>query len=151
MSAAPKMTIRQIASAAGCDHDTVRIIAKRIYPDIVQNGKRTEFTEAEAFAIMAELPKRNMVGQPAGNPAGKLPETRPACRRGPRMRRRREEEATLCPLFLNRRLKARMKLYNNEKKDHLSENALRVEMIIEYLENHSARVPSDEEIREVLG
>ena len=72
MSAAPKMTIRQIAEAAGCNHKTVREVAARIYPEMAHNGVRLEFCASEAYAIMVELPKRNMVG-PSQNQEGNLP------------------------------------------------------------------------------
>jgi hypothetical protein len=73
VSAAPKMTVRQIASAAGCNHKTVRAVVDRLYPGRAQNGVRLEFSEAEAFAIAAELPKRTFIAAPSQKREGDLP------------------------------------------------------------------------------
>jgi hypothetical protein len=62
MSGAPKMTIRQIAEAAGCNHKTVRNIANRLYPEMAHNGIRHEYNAEQSFTIMSVLPKRNIVG-----------------------------------------------------------------------------------------
>jgi hypothetical protein len=76
MSAAPKMTVRQIAEAAGCNHKTVRDVANRLYPEMAHNGVRHEYDAAQSYAIMAELPKRNMVGASGASQKreGQLPE-----------------------------------------------------------------------------
>jgi hypothetical protein len=66
-SMSERMTVRQIASVAGCNHDTVRLAAKRLFPDLVQNGRRTDFTKAQSFQILEALPQRH-VSEPIGNP-----------------------------------------------------------------------------------
>lgn len=69
------MTIRQIAEAAGCNHKTVREVAARLYPDKSRNGVRLEFDAHESFAIMAELPKRNLILTPSRKREARLPES----------------------------------------------------------------------------
>lgn len=75
MSGAPRMTVRQIAEAAGCNHKTVREVIERLYPGRAHNGVRLEFEAAESYAIMAELPKRNLVAEPSQKREGELPES----------------------------------------------------------------------------
>lgn len=74
MSGNRRMTVRQIAEAAGCNHKTVREAVERLYPGRARNGVRLEFDAHESFAIMAELPKRNMVG-PSQKREADLPES----------------------------------------------------------------------------
>lgn len=69
-----KMTIRQIASAAGCNHKTVRKAVDELFPGRAQNGVRIEFTRSEAFQIMEKLPKRAMVSEPSQKREGDLAE-----------------------------------------------------------------------------
>jgi hypothetical protein len=70
-----KMTVRQIATAAGCNHKTVRTVIDRLYPGRAQNGVRLEFDKIETCAIMQELPKRNMVEEPSQKREADLPES----------------------------------------------------------------------------
>jgi len=57
------MTIRQIAEAAGCHIDTVRKVARAMFPTIKapSRGKAIDYDHLESIGIMEKLPKRNMV------------------------------------------------------------------------------------------
>lgn len=55
------MTIKEIATTAGCNEKTVKRIVAEKFPGKMQHGKVTRFTWEEAHALMAILPKRNMV------------------------------------------------------------------------------------------
>ena len=57
------MTIIELAETAGCNEKTVRRIGKELHPNNFRRGVKTTFTKEQCFDIMAELPKRNMVGQ----------------------------------------------------------------------------------------
>jgi len=69
-----KMTVRQIASTAGCNHKTVRKTVEELFPGRAQNGIRLEFTRQEAIKIMEKLPKRAMIEKPSQEGEGQLPE-----------------------------------------------------------------------------
>jgi len=56
-----KMTIRELAEAAGCNEKTVRRITTEIFPNKIVNGKVTRFTWSEAHTVMDKLPKKNIV------------------------------------------------------------------------------------------
>jgi len=49
------MTTKQIAEAAGCTPETVRVKGKELFPNKFQNGKKTEFTQVEAIQVMKNL------------------------------------------------------------------------------------------------
>jgi len=57
------MTIRQIADTAGCHIDTVRKIARPLFPNVKSNGRglAINYNKEESIAIMEKLPKRNNV------------------------------------------------------------------------------------------
>lgn len=57
------MTIRQLSESAGCHIDTVRKIARSMYPEIKakSNGLAIDYNESESVKIMDKLPKRNNV------------------------------------------------------------------------------------------
>jgi hypothetical protein len=49
------MTTKQIAEAAGCTPETVRVKGKELFPDKFKNGKKTEFNQREAIALARDL------------------------------------------------------------------------------------------------
>lgn len=53
------MTIKELATAAGCDHKTVRKVIAEAFPNLTKNGKVTRLTKDQALDIMLKLPKRN--------------------------------------------------------------------------------------------
>ena len=57
------MTIRQIADAAGCHIDTVRKVARPLFPGVKSNGRglAIEYNKEQCISIMEKLPKRNNV------------------------------------------------------------------------------------------
>ncbi len=57
------MTIRQIADAAGCHIDTVRKVARPLFPEVKAKGRgqAIEYNKDQSVEIMERLPKRNMV------------------------------------------------------------------------------------------
>jgi hypothetical protein len=57
------MTIRQISEAAGCHIDTVRKIARPMFPMVVSEGRglAIDYDKEQSIDIMERLPKRNMV------------------------------------------------------------------------------------------
>ena len=61
------MTIRQLAETAGCGINTVKRLAKMIYPDVRSDGRgiALDFTREQSLAIMQKLPKKNFIGDPA--------------------------------------------------------------------------------------
>lgn len=60
------MTTREIAEAAGVSSETVRAKGKELFPAKFSAGRKTEFNQKEAIAIMAELRKRGFI-QPTEN------------------------------------------------------------------------------------
>lgn len=57
------MTIRQIAEAAGCHIDTVRKVARPMFPEVKaeSRGMAIDYDQAQSYSIMDKLPKRNNV------------------------------------------------------------------------------------------
>lgn len=55
------MTISQLADAAGCSERTIRRRIAQTMPGRIEHGKVTRLSEAECKALMAGLPKRNLV------------------------------------------------------------------------------------------
>jgi hypothetical protein len=102
------MTVRQIASAAGCNHKTVRTVVDRLFPGRARKGVRLEFTESEAFSIVAKLPKRSFITPPSRKRQGGLPENGKARRlpAGVQLRELRlmAEKGLLSPANLRRLL-----------------------------------------------
>lgn len=64
------MTVIELAKVAGCARNTVMATVKRLFPELVQNGKETRIGQKAALKIMAQLPKRNMVQEPNQNVIG---------------------------------------------------------------------------------
>lgn len=56
-----RMTIAQIAEAAGCSSKSVYRVAKELYPASFTHGAMTYFDEIQSKVIIARLPKRNLV------------------------------------------------------------------------------------------
>lgn len=72
------MTIRQIAEVAGCHIDTVRGIARPMFPEVKasKRGCAIEYNKEQSIAIMEKLPKRNMVStNPSDNQVVPLEES----------------------------------------------------------------------------
>lgn len=57
------MTIRQIAEAAGCHINTVRPVARNMFPLVKSSGRgmAIDYDKNQSIKIMERLPKRNMV------------------------------------------------------------------------------------------
>lgn len=55
------MTIKELAEVAGVSSETVRRTAKKLFPDSLTNGQKTNFNEARSIEIMKTVTKKNMV------------------------------------------------------------------------------------------
>ncbi len=57
------MTIRQISEAAGCHINTVRPVARNMFPTVKSKsrGMAIDYDERQSLRIMERLPKRNMI------------------------------------------------------------------------------------------
>lgn len=55
------VTIRQFAAVYGVSYDTVNNAVKRLFPEIVKNGKTTYLNEMQVAAISRELKSNNTV------------------------------------------------------------------------------------------
>lgn len=58
------MTTKEIAEAAGVSVDTVQRKVKELFPERVQNRRRTELNQKQAISVMAELRKKDFVSLP---------------------------------------------------------------------------------------
>jgi histone H3/H4 len=55
------MTVREISEIAGVSVDTVQKKIKELYPEIVEQRKRTVLNKTQAIDIMKELRKKNFI------------------------------------------------------------------------------------------
>jgi len=55
------MTIKELANVAGCNQKTVRVLAKKLFPELLKKGIQTQFTNDQAIGLMIKLPKKNFV------------------------------------------------------------------------------------------
>ena len=57
------MTIRQISEAAGCHINTVRPVARNMFPGVrsASRGMAIDYDKEQSFKIMDRLPKRNII------------------------------------------------------------------------------------------
>lgn len=58
------MTTKEIAEAAGVSADTVQRKIKELFPDRVQERRRTELNQSQAIRVMAELRKKDFMSLP---------------------------------------------------------------------------------------
>lgn len=69
------MTVKGIADVAGCSLKTAQRTAKRLFPEAVRSGRKSEFDHLQTIRILQALPKRNLVQSSA--PAGTFSHARP--------------------------------------------------------------------------
>ena len=55
------MTIKELADVAGVSESTVRRTGKELYPNVFQNGVKTDFDSDQSMDIMNLVRKKNMV------------------------------------------------------------------------------------------
>ena len=55
------MTVREIAEIAGVSVDTVQKKIKELYPEIVEQRKRTVLNKTQAIEVMKDLRKKNFI------------------------------------------------------------------------------------------
>lgn len=60
------MTIKELSEVAGVSPDTIKRVVRKIYPNLMVNGRTTKLSYTESISVIKETRKKNII-QPAQN------------------------------------------------------------------------------------